>query len=846
MSRAGTVTIRLDGDSATLIRELNRANQRTNATFRNIQRQVTQTARRLAVIGTAAAAAFAVVVRQSSRAIDALAKQSDQLGIATEKMAALNFAAGLAGVSQEQLTQAIARQQRVIADANQGLASAARALQRLGLSAQELRNLSPDQQFRVLADALNGLENQTERTALAQEVFGRSGAALLPLLSRGSEGLAQAEEEARKLGITLSRLDAAKVEAANDAMARARAVFTGVGNQLTVGISPAIRLVADNFRQAALESDGFAGGVSTGTQVGATALAALANTANTARVAILGIQEGVLRMQIAFARLRGQDVFITVADRIEQASTKLISLQRILARVGARALDDDYAQVREGAQRLREELEELRKLDPGSQLPTALGEIIEQADALAERRRNIEFLPVFDQEALRQRLNELNEELRAQLARPGGGTGDLVATLIPDAAAADRLVQDWLATQEQAGSRLLEIQQAIREQVLSGEQALSEQLIGLSEETARERVAAKLREQAELARLAGEDPPAVTELEIEKQVAQERLRVLQEFTNQRAALEKRVRENGLLGAGVIDSAGLLEENRRAADAMIEGWRIAGEQRREAEAAVRAAVLQGETELGEQLINLAMRQAREKVEAEFNARREALEALGLSADPNEQFAQEEAIREEFLARLREFENERTRLESDAARERQRIAEIEARFKVAQVRFYGDTAMTILGGFAQRSQAIARALFAFERSKAAADVFIQTQVAAAKAMATIPPPAGLALAKVIQGMGIASAAAVASTAITGPGGGGGFGGAMGAPASIPFDDGTRDGEPGPRSQSAVQIIFQGDVYGWDSYVEERIMRSMRDAADGRDVLIFGRNSRQAADL
>ena len=59
------------------------------------------------------------------------------------------------------------------------------------------------------------------------------------------------------LGITISRVDAAQIEVANDAVSRATGVFTGLGNQLAVSFSPIIAGVADSFRQSALDSAEF-------------------------------------------------------------------------------------------------------------------------------------------------------------------------------------------------------------------------------------------------------------------------------------------------------------------------------------------------------------------------------------------------------------------------------------------------------------------------------------------------------------------------------------------------------------------------------------------------------------
>ena len=81
----------------------------------------------------------------------------------------------------ETFEKALLRQSRTILDASQGTATAVDALDLLGLTYMDVEGLSPDESFLVLADAIAGIEDPATRAAAAQEVFGRSGAELIPL-----------------------------------------------------------------------------------------------------------------------------------------------------------------------------------------------------------------------------------------------------------------------------------------------------------------------------------------------------------------------------------------------------------------------------------------------------------------------------------------------------------------------------------------------------------------------------------------------------------------------------------------------------------------------------------------
>jgi len=212
---------------------------------------------RNAVIGLAGAGGFGFLVKSSLESVDALAKTSDKLGIATEKLAGLRHAAELTGVSAGTMDMALQRMTRRLAEAAQGGGEAKAAIEQLGLDAQKLAAQSPDKSFREIATAMESVDQQSEKVRLAFKFFDSEGVALVNTLALGSKGLNEAGKEAEQLGIAISRIDAAKVEAANDAMTRASAVFKGAGQAAAVELAPFIESAANEFVGIAKDAGGF-------------------------------------------------------------------------------------------------------------------------------------------------------------------------------------------------------------------------------------------------------------------------------------------------------------------------------------------------------------------------------------------------------------------------------------------------------------------------------------------------------------------------------------------------------------------------------------------------------------
>ncbi len=120
---------------------------------------------------------------------DALVKMSDKTGISIQGLQRLQVAGDDAGNSIEEMSSAINQMQNRLAG---GDASATGALQKLGMSFADIKNLSPDQQFMAISDALRGVEDPAQQVAIAMDLFGKSGASVLPTLKRGFDDVRDA------------------------------------------------------------------------------------------------------------------------------------------------------------------------------------------------------------------------------------------------------------------------------------------------------------------------------------------------------------------------------------------------------------------------------------------------------------------------------------------------------------------------------------------------------------------------------------------------------------------------------------------------------------------------------
>lgn len=195
---------------------------------------------------------FGMLIRQQLKTIDSTAKLSDRIGITTEALVALQHGASIAGVETETLNKSMEIFSRRLGEIQLGTGEAQRALDALGLSAKQLSEASPDEAIGIIADEIKNLTTQTEKAAVANFLFGRSGQQLLNLFEGGSQGIREFQREVERLGLSFSRLDAAKVEEANDAMTRVKAAFTGLVRSATIELAPFMEGVAESLQDVLL------------------------------------------------------------------------------------------------------------------------------------------------------------------------------------------------------------------------------------------------------------------------------------------------------------------------------------------------------------------------------------------------------------------------------------------------------------------------------------------------------------------------------------------------------------------------------------------------------------------
>jgi len=204
-----------------------------------------------AAIGTAAISAGKALVDMTVEAAayaDEMLTQSTVTGMSVESLQAYSYAADLVDVSMETLTGSMAKQVKSMSNARDGSAKFADAYAKLGISVADSNGQLRDSEtvYWETIDALGKISNETERDALAMQIFGKSAQELNPLIAQGSAGIAALTDEAKRMGAVLSEESIEKLGAFDDSVQRLKQGSEAAQRVMGTVLLPQLQTLADD------------------------------------------------------------------------------------------------------------------------------------------------------------------------------------------------------------------------------------------------------------------------------------------------------------------------------------------------------------------------------------------------------------------------------------------------------------------------------------------------------------------------------------------------------------------------------------------------------------------------
>lgn len=144
----------------------------------------------------------------------------------TESLQALGYAAKqLAGADLPTVVTALTFMDKALSEAGSGMGEQKKALDALGLTYAQIKDLAPDKQFELIGDRISKMTDPTDRARAAADLLGRSWQELGPVFANGAAGIDKLTNEARNLGLVLSDEQIKRLNEAHDSVDRLTTSF---------------------------------------------------------------------------------------------------------------------------------------------------------------------------------------------------------------------------------------------------------------------------------------------------------------------------------------------------------------------------------------------------------------------------------------------------------------------------------------------------------------------------------------------------------------------------------------------------------------------------------------------
>ena len=200
-----------------------------------------------AVVGAATTVGGAALkmTRNTSAQADEVDKMSQKLGMSRTAYQEWDYVLSQAGVEITSMATGMKTLTNKIDDAKNGSEKAQGMFNKLGISMEDLRSMSREDIFAAVINGMQSMEDSTERAALANDLFGKSGQELTALFNESAKSTEALKQKAHELGMVMSDETIDAGVKFTDTMDTLKRSFGGVMAQLGGAVIPIVQKFAD-------------------------------------------------------------------------------------------------------------------------------------------------------------------------------------------------------------------------------------------------------------------------------------------------------------------------------------------------------------------------------------------------------------------------------------------------------------------------------------------------------------------------------------------------------------------------------------------------------------------------
>lgn len=210
-------------------------------------------------IGARAAAAGKAVwsmAQDTAAATGEIDKQRNEIGLTAEAYQEWDYILSQNGIEITSVSTGLKTLVNKIDDARNGSSSAQEMFGKLGISMEKLNGMSREEAFETVIKGMQGMEDSTERAALANDLFGKSGQTMSALFNQTAESTDALKQKAHEYGMVLSNDAVSAGVEFTDSLDAMNRTFTGVKNGIVANMLPGLTQLTNGFTDLVAGQEG--------------------------------------------------------------------------------------------------------------------------------------------------------------------------------------------------------------------------------------------------------------------------------------------------------------------------------------------------------------------------------------------------------------------------------------------------------------------------------------------------------------------------------------------------------------------------------------------------------------
>ena len=198
----------------------------------------------------ASAKAFINTAKATADYGDTVDKTSQKLGLSNKAYQEWDYVMKICGTEMSSMTTGLKTLTNKLDDAKNGSESAQAMFGALGISMEDIKNLSREDLFEKTIAGLQSMEDSTDRAALANDLFGKSGQNLAPLFNLTAEETQGLIDKANELGMVMTDEGVKASASYKDALTTLDGTMTGLKNNIMTQFMPGLSKATEGLAEA--------------------------------------------------------------------------------------------------------------------------------------------------------------------------------------------------------------------------------------------------------------------------------------------------------------------------------------------------------------------------------------------------------------------------------------------------------------------------------------------------------------------------------------------------------------------------------------------------------------------